>query len=92
MGGRGCAGWSGVKGGKWDNCNSKINKIYLKYIYIYLIYKTQREKFQVDKQHEHEERKEIHENNNSLFGRNEIMSAFSYLNFPSILPVVLLFF
>ena len=27
-GGRGCAGWSGVKGGKWDNCNSIINKIY----------------------------------------------------------------
>ena len=30
MGGRGCAGWSGVKWGKWDNCNSIINKIYLK--------------------------------------------------------------
>ena len=30
MGGRGCAGWSGVKRGKWDNCNSIINKIYLK--------------------------------------------------------------
>ena len=29
VGGRGCAGWSGVKGGgKWDNCNSIINKIY----------------------------------------------------------------
>ena len=26
MGGRGCAGWSGVKGWKWDNCNSIINK------------------------------------------------------------------
>ena len=26
VGGRGCAGWSGVKGGKWDNCNSIINK------------------------------------------------------------------
>ena len=27
MGGRVCAGWSGVKGvGKWDNCNSIINK------------------------------------------------------------------
>ena len=26
MGGRGWAGWSGVKGGKWDNCNSIINK------------------------------------------------------------------
>ena len=30
VGGRGCAGWSGVKGEKWDNCNSIINKIYLK--------------------------------------------------------------
>ena len=30
VGGRGCAGWSGVKGGKWDNCNSIINKMYLK--------------------------------------------------------------
>ena len=29
-GGRGCAGWRGIKGGKWDNCNSIINKIYLK--------------------------------------------------------------
>ena len=28
VGGRGCARWSGVKGGKWDNCNSMINKIY----------------------------------------------------------------
>ena len=26
MGGRGWPGWSGVKGGKWDNCNSIINK------------------------------------------------------------------
>ena len=24
--GRGGAEWSGVKGGKWDNCNSIINK------------------------------------------------------------------
>ena len=31
VGGRGCAGWSGVKRGKWDNCNSIINKIYLKH-------------------------------------------------------------
>ena len=23
--GRGWAGWSGAKGGKWDNCNSTIN-------------------------------------------------------------------
>ena len=30
VGGRGCAGWSGVKGGKWNNCTSIINKIYLK--------------------------------------------------------------
>ena len=28
VGGRGYAGCSGVKGGKWDNCNSIINKIY----------------------------------------------------------------
>ena len=27
VGGRGCAGWSGVKGWKWDNCHSIINKI-----------------------------------------------------------------
>ena len=26
--GRGCAGWREIKGGKWDNCNSIINKIY----------------------------------------------------------------
>ena len=30
VGGRECAGWRRVKGGKWDNCNSIINKIYLK--------------------------------------------------------------
>ena len=30
VGGKGCAGWSGVNRGKWDNCNSIINKIYLK--------------------------------------------------------------
>ena len=30
VGGRGGAGWRGVKGGKWDNCNSIINKIYFK--------------------------------------------------------------
>ena len=29
MGGRGCAEWKGVKGGKWENCNSIINKIYI---------------------------------------------------------------
>ena len=28
VGGRGCAGWRGIKGGKWDNCNSIISKIY----------------------------------------------------------------
>ena len=33
MGGRGWAGWSGVKGWKWDNCNSIINK-YIKKIKI----------------------------------------------------------
>ena len=26
VGGRGWAGWSGVKEGKWDNCNSIIDK------------------------------------------------------------------
>ena len=31
MGGRGRAGWSGVKGWKWDNCNSIINKYILKF-------------------------------------------------------------
>ena len=30
VGGRGWTGWSGVKGGKWDNCNSIINKYILK--------------------------------------------------------------
>ena len=30
MGGRGCAGWRGINGGGWDNCESIINKIYLK--------------------------------------------------------------
>ena len=30
VGGRGCAGWRGVKGEEWDNCNSIINKIYTK--------------------------------------------------------------
>ena len=30
MGGRGYAGWSWVKWGKWDNCNSIINKYILK--------------------------------------------------------------
>ena len=29
-GGREWAGWRGIKEGKWDNCNSIINKIYLK--------------------------------------------------------------
>ena len=31
VGGRGWAGWSGVGGRKWDNCNSIINK-YIKKI------------------------------------------------------------
>ena len=30
VGGRGCVGWRGIKRGRWDNCNSIINKIYLK--------------------------------------------------------------
>ena len=30
MGRRGCAGWRGIKGEKWENCNSIINKIYFK--------------------------------------------------------------
>ena len=29
-GGRGCAGQRGIKGGKWDSCNSIIDKIYFK--------------------------------------------------------------
>ena len=29
-GGRGCAGLRGIKGWKWDNLNSIVNKIYLK--------------------------------------------------------------
>ena len=29
VGGGGCAWQRGIKGGKWDNCNSIINKIYL---------------------------------------------------------------
>ena len=39
-GGRGCAGWRGVKGGKWDNCNSVINKIYIYKILFYQIKKV----------------------------------------------------
>ena len=30
VGGRGWAGWRGIMGGKWDNCNNIINKIYFK--------------------------------------------------------------
>ena len=30
VGGRGCAGQRGIKGERWDNCNSIINKIYTK--------------------------------------------------------------
>ena len=29
VGRRGCAGWRGIKRGKWDNYNSIINKIYI---------------------------------------------------------------
>ena len=36
VGVRGWAGWSGVKGGKWDNCNSIINKYILKKEYTIL--------------------------------------------------------
>ena len=37
-GGRGDAGWRRIKGRKkWDNCNSIINKIYIKKIKIRLI-------------------------------------------------------
>ena len=28
VGGRRCVGQRGIKGGKWDNCNSIISKIY----------------------------------------------------------------
>ena len=34
VGWRGCAGQRGVKGEKWDNCNSIIIKIYLKMVII----------------------------------------------------------
>ena len=30
MGRRGCSGQRGKRGGEWDNCNSIINKIYVK--------------------------------------------------------------
>ena len=30
VGGKRCAGWRGIKGEKWDNCNSIINKIFFK--------------------------------------------------------------
>ena len=30
VGRRGCAGWRGVKRGKWDNCDSITNKTYFK--------------------------------------------------------------
>ena len=31
--GRGCAGWRGIQGEKWDTCNSIINKIFFEKIY-----------------------------------------------------------
>ena len=32
----GCAGWSRVKRGKWDNCNSTVNKeIYIKKFFVF---------------------------------------------------------
>ena len=34
VGGRACAGWSGVRGGKWDNCNSIINKYIKKNLFL----------------------------------------------------------
>ena len=34
VGGKGCAGLRGIKGGKWDNCNSIVNKMYFKKIRI----------------------------------------------------------
>ena len=40
VGGKGCAGQRGVKGGKWDNCNSIINKIYFKKETMYFSKKT----------------------------------------------------
>ena len=30
VGRRGCAGWRGIKRGKWDNCNSITKKIFKK--------------------------------------------------------------
>ena len=39
VGGRGCAGQRGIKGVKWDNCNSIINKVYLKIRYLEIISK-----------------------------------------------------
>ena len=30
VGGRGCARWRGINGRGYDNCNSIINKVYLK--------------------------------------------------------------
>ena len=47
VGGRRCAGQRGVKGGKWDNCNSIINKYIKKklwYIYRMELYSAERKK------------------------------------------------
>ena len=37
VGGRAYAGWRGIKRGNWGNCNSIINKMYLKIILVDLI-------------------------------------------------------
>ena len=37
MGGMGWAGWSGVRGGEWDNCNSIINKYIKKIFFLNLL-------------------------------------------------------
>ena len=44
MGGRGWTGWSGVRGGKWDHCNSTINKYIKKMKKKYSIEKEKKKK------------------------------------------------
>ena len=59
VGGRGCAGQRGVKGGKWDNCNSIINKKYFKkYIPRLLHMQPKRDQIHV-RRHTHTEYKKI---------------------------------